>query len=121
MMFLTGLCLWAAFYQAVRNDERLKQGLKPEEAEAGWLSLFDGTTDLGWAGAQVKDGLLGGGRCGQFGLAFRASKRNVRSRHLQPRSRIGCLRMQTYVAFRPRFQRGSLAAMCWALRATCCR
>lgn len=34
MVFLTGLCLWAAFYQAVRNDERIKEGLKPEEAEA---------------------------------------------------------------------------------------
>lgn len=34
MLFLTGLCLWSAFCQAVRNDERLKQGLPPEEAAA---------------------------------------------------------------------------------------
>jgi hypothetical protein len=39
MLFLTGLCLWAAFYQAVRNDERLKQGLPPEEAGAAQKSL----------------------------------------------------------------------------------
>ncbi|HYG74803.1 MAG TPA: hypothetical protein VEK08_07355 [Planctomycetota bacterium] len=34
MLYLTGLCLWAAFYQAVNNDERIKQGLRPDEAEA---------------------------------------------------------------------------------------
>lgn len=39
MLFLSGLCLWAAFYQAVRNDERLRQGLGPEEAAAAQENL----------------------------------------------------------------------------------
>jgi len=39
MLFLTGLCLWGAFYQAVRNDERLKLGLQPEEAAAAQEDL----------------------------------------------------------------------------------
>ncbi len=34
MLYLTALVLWAAFYQAVRNDERIKQGLRVDEAEA---------------------------------------------------------------------------------------
>ena len=39
MLFLTALCLWAAFYQAVHNDERLRQGLPPEEAAAAQENL----------------------------------------------------------------------------------
>ncbi|MCY3022881.1 MAG: hypothetical protein NTW87_28205 [Planctomycetota bacterium] len=39
MLFLTGLCLWVAFRQAVDNDARLRQGLKPEEAEAATARL----------------------------------------------------------------------------------
>jgi len=34
MVFLTGLVMWAAFYQAVNNDERFKQGLRSDEHEA---------------------------------------------------------------------------------------
>jgi enamine deaminase RidA (YjgF/YER057c/UK114 family) len=35
--------------------------LTPEDAAAGWISLFDGETDFGWDGATVKDGVLSGG------------------------------------------------------------
>src|SRR5205823_14711078 len=38
------------------------RGLTAEETQAGWIGLFDGTTDFGWAGARVKDGRLGGGQ-----------------------------------------------------------
>jgi hypothetical protein len=34
MIYLTAICLWAAFYQMVNNDERIKQGLRVDEAEA---------------------------------------------------------------------------------------
>src|SRR5262245_10590311 len=34
MVFLTGFCLWAAFYQAVKNDDRFRQGLRSDEHEA---------------------------------------------------------------------------------------
>jgi hypothetical protein len=34
MLYLTGFCLWVAFYQAVNNDNRIAQGLRPDEAEA---------------------------------------------------------------------------------------
>lgn len=34
MLYLTGFCLWVSFWQAVNNDERIKQGLRPDEAEA---------------------------------------------------------------------------------------
>ena len=37
------------------------RGLSSAEAEAGWLALFDGATDFGWAGARVADGVLEGG------------------------------------------------------------
>lgn len=37
--FLVALCLWAALHQAVRNDERLRQGLKPDEADAAEKTL----------------------------------------------------------------------------------
>jgi len=39
LVFLTGLCLWAGFHQAVRNDERRKAGLQPEESEAAQREL----------------------------------------------------------------------------------
>src|SRR5476649_1458871 len=34
MLYLTAFLLWTAFYQAVKNDERIKQGLRVDEAEA---------------------------------------------------------------------------------------
>ena len=34
MVFLTGFCLWAAFFQAVKNDARYRQGLRSDEHEA---------------------------------------------------------------------------------------
>lgn len=34
MLYLTGICLWVSFWQGVNNDERMKQGLRPNEAEA---------------------------------------------------------------------------------------
>ena len=34
MLYLTAFCLWVSFWQAVNNDERMKQGLRPDEAEA---------------------------------------------------------------------------------------
>jgi hypothetical protein len=37
-------------------------GLTEKQAADGWLSLFDGKTTFGWAGAAVKDGALHGGR-----------------------------------------------------------
>lgn len=36
-------------------------GLSTTEAEAGWLALFDGATDFGWADAGIAEGLLAGG------------------------------------------------------------
>src|SRR3954465_11335407 len=36
-------------------------GLTDAEAAAGWVSLFDGKTTFGWAGAKLDDGRLGGG------------------------------------------------------------
>lgn len=36
-------------------------GLTREQAAAGWLALYDGSTDFGWTGATVKDGVLTGG------------------------------------------------------------
>src|SRR5262249_54656631 len=37
------------------------RGLSAAEAEAGWLALFDGVTEFGWAGARAADGVLTGG------------------------------------------------------------
>lgn len=37
------------------------RGLSASEAADGWLVLFDGVTDFGWAGAEVADGVLAGG------------------------------------------------------------
>ena len=37
-------------------------GLKAEEAQAGWISLFDGSTTFGWNGSEVRDSTLFGGR-----------------------------------------------------------
>jgi len=34
MIYLCGFCLWVAFWQAVNNDDRIRQGLRPDEAEA---------------------------------------------------------------------------------------
>jgi hypothetical protein len=34
MLIVFSVCLWAAFWQAVNNDERMRQGLRPDEAEA---------------------------------------------------------------------------------------
>ena len=34
MLVVSSVCLWAGFYQAVNNDERMRQGLRPDEAEA---------------------------------------------------------------------------------------
>jgi hypothetical protein len=34
MLVIFSLCMWAAMWQAVNNDERMKQGLRPDEAEA---------------------------------------------------------------------------------------
>jgi hypothetical protein len=36
-------------------------GLTAQEAEAGWISLFDGKTPFGWTGAKVDGGQLSGG------------------------------------------------------------
>jgi hypothetical protein len=36
-------------------------GLTEEEARAGWISLFDGRTPLGWTGTKVVEGKLVGG------------------------------------------------------------
>ncbi len=36
-------------------------GLTPREADAGWLSLFDGETTFGWKNADVRNGSLRGG------------------------------------------------------------
>jgi len=36
-------------------------GLTADEAHAGWISLFDGTSTFGWKNAQVNDGVLSGG------------------------------------------------------------
>ncbi len=34
LLGLTGFCMWAAFFQAVRNDERFRQGKRSDEHEA---------------------------------------------------------------------------------------
>src|SRR5581483_4484448 len=45
-------------------------GLSAAEAAAGWLSLFDGATTFGWAGARVEGGRLAGGTTNtEFGPA----------------------------------------------------
>ena len=36
-------------------------GISAEEAAAGWISLFDGATTLGWTDARVENGVLYGG------------------------------------------------------------
>src|SRR5258708_3668814 len=34
MLTISCVCMWAALWQAVNNDERMAQGLRPDEAEA---------------------------------------------------------------------------------------
>src|SRR5205823_8970455 len=48
--------------EAAEGAPEYGRGLKPEEAEAGWISLFDGKTGFGWLGAHVDDDRLGGGQ-----------------------------------------------------------
>ncbi|MCZ7647551.1 MAG: cytochrome C [Planctomycetota bacterium] len=39
LVYITGFCIWLAFWQAVKNDERLARGEKPEEYEVGKTRL----------------------------------------------------------------------------------
>jgi enamine deaminase RidA (YjgF/YER057c/UK114 family) len=49
-------------------------GLAARDADAGWISLFDGKTTFGWTGSRVEDGcLIGGETTTEFGrIALRA-------------------------------------------------
>jgi len=63
------LCLWLVAAQPERRDygppapspAEYGHGLTPEQARAGWLSLFDGYTVFGWQDSKVRDGSLQSG------------------------------------------------------------
>src|SRR3954452_867660 len=64
-LMIVGICagLTASGGPAAGQDSAAEwgHGLTDAEAAAGWVSLFDGKTTFGWAGAKLDDGRLGGG------------------------------------------------------------
>lgn len=50
------------------GPEEFGHGLTQEQADANWISLFDGQTTFGWTGAKVENGeLIGGKTTTEFG------------------------------------------------------
>src|SRR4051812_43029922 len=65
-----GIGLIVAGGSAAGRDSTAERGhgLSGAEAAAGWVSLFDGKTTYGWAGARLEDGrLVGGTTTTEFG------------------------------------------------------
>ncbi len=64
-LMIVGICagLIASGDLAAGQDSTAEwgHGLTKAEAAAGWISLFDGKTTFGWAGAKLDDGRLGRG------------------------------------------------------------
>jgi enamine deaminase RidA (YjgF/YER057c/UK114 family) len=80
-------------------------GLTKEDAAAGWISLFDGTTAHGWTGAVVKVGLLSGGRTNSNFQVFEVRAKS-KTRGLL---RIGKLFFPVDGAFTAKIEAGSQA------------
>src|SRR3954465_2207240 len=62
-ILMTCVALTASGGPAAGQDSAAEggHGLTAAEAAAGWISLFDGKTTFGWAGAKLDDGRLIGG------------------------------------------------------------